>query len=133
MKSRNDPRHQRREHLIQILFEWEFRKDSEVSSELQPIIQKLDIIDEYIKEAAPQWPLDQIAPVDLAILRHGVWELLFVGDEIPEKVVLDESIELAKEYGGESSPSFVNGVLGTVFKNHGRELGSMSENDTDNN
>jgi transcription termination factor NusB len=130
MKSRNDPRHQRREHLIQILFEWEFRKNSNDIAELQPIIQKLEIIDSYIKEAAPQWPLDQIAPVDLAILRHGVWEMLFDANDLPEKVVLDESIELAKEYGGDSSPSFINGVLGTVLKDHKRELAPMTESKT---
>ncbi len=121
MKSRNDPRHQRREHLIQLLFEWEFRKNVEGAAELEPILAQLETIDAYIKEAAPQWPLDQIAPVDLAILRHGVWELLFADHELPEKVVLDESIELAKEYGGENSPSFINGVMGTVLKEHKRE------------
>lgn len=127
MKSRNDPRHQKREHLIQILFEWEFRKNNENSAELQPIFEHLDVIDGYIKEAAPQWPLDQIAPVDLAVLRHGVWELLFSEDILPDKVVLDESIELAKEYGGESSPSFINGVLGTVLKLHHRENSTQEE------
>ncbi|MDQ3098444.1 MAG: transcription antitermination protein NusB [bacterium] len=130
MKSRNDPRHQRREHLIQILFEWEFRKNSEDIAELQPIIDNLGLIDTYIRAAAPQWPLDQIAPVDLAILRHGVWEMLFAEQELPEKVVLDESIELAKEYGGDSSPSFINGVLGTVLKDHRRETTTVTESTT---
>jgi len=117
MKTRNDPRHQRREHLIQLLYEWGFRKDQEVPEELNPIIEKISEIDDLIEKAATQWPLAQIAPVDLAILRHGVWELLYAEGKPSEKVVLDESIELAKEYGGDNSPSFINGVLGTVFKN----------------
>lgn len=117
MKTRNDPRHQRREHLIQLLYEWAYRSDKEVPEELNPIIEKIPQIDELIQTAATQWPLAQIAPVDLAILRHGVWELLYAENRPSEKVVLDESIELAKEYGGDNSPSFINGVLGTVFKN----------------
>jgi transcription antitermination protein NusB len=116
MKSRNDPRHQKREHLIQLLYEWEFRKRDEVPEEISEIVGKLGEIDALIVKAAPQWPLEQIAPVDLAILRHGVWELLYAEHKPGEKIVIDESIELAKEYGGDASPSFVNGVLGTVFK-----------------
>jgi N utilization substance protein B len=116
MKSRNDPRHQKREHLIQLLYEWEFRKNESVPEEIQPIVTKLVDIDSLIRSSATQWPLDQIAPVDLAILRHGVWELLFAENRPTEKVVIDESIELAKEYGGDSSPSFINGVLGSVLK-----------------
>lgn len=127
MKSRNDPRHQRREHLIQTLFEWDFRKNSDPDADILPIIENLETIDSYLRTAAPQWPLEQIAPVDLAILRHGVWELLYSTGDLPEKVVLDEAIELAKEYGGESSPSFINGVLGTVLRDHKRSDPEKSE------
>jgi N utilization substance protein B len=126
MKTRNDPRHQRREHLIQLLFEWGFRKDISIPEELAPIVEKISEIDKLIEISATQWPLAQIAPVDLAILRHGVWELLYAENKPSEKVVLDESIELAKEYGGENSPSFINGVLGSVFKNS-QESGEKKE------
>jgi N utilization substance protein B len=118
MKSRNDPRHQKREHLIQLLYEWDFRKGDVDDSEIKPILERLEKIDSLIQKSATQWPLAQIAPVDLSILRHGVWELLFAPDRPTEKVVIDESIELAKEYGGESSPSFINGVLGNVLKHY---------------
>lgn len=117
MKTRNDPRHQKRQHKIQLLYEWSFRPD-ELPEPIVEIVNKLAEIDSHIEKAAPQWPLAQIAPVDLAILRHGVWELLLAEDRPSEKVVIDESIELAKEFGGDSSPSFINGVLGTIYKNN---------------
>lgn len=72
-------------------------------------------IDSKIQSAAPEWPLEKISKIDLAILRLAVGELLD-GKE-PPKVVIDEAIELAKEFGNEKSPGFVNGVLGTILKN----------------
>src|SRR3989344_5516043 len=77
-------------------------------------------IDDIIQKAAPEWPLRQIAPVDRNVLRIGLAELLF-GDraEVPPKVAINEAIELAKTFGGDSSGKFVNGVLGTVY----REIG----------
>jgi len=66
--------------------------------------------------AAPEWPLEQINKIDLAILRLAIWELTIKQKE-PPKVIIDEAIELGKTYGSEKSSSFINGVLGTVFKN----------------
>lgn len=72
-------------------------------------------IDTVISECAPDWPIDKISKVDLIIMRIAVFELMF-GDKIPELVVVDEAVELAKEFGNDSSSKFVNGVLGTVIK-----------------
>jgi len=74
-------------------------------------------IDEIIVKSAPEWPLAQITIVDRNVLRIGIYELLF-GDkqQVPPKVAINEAIELAKGYGGESSGRFVNGVLGTIFR-----------------
>ena len=72
-------------------------------------------IDQYILKAAPRWPLERINKIDLAILRLAIWELCFQKKE-PPKVIIDEAVELAKEFGGENSPSFVNGVLGTIYE-----------------
>ena len=118
MKTRNDPRHQKREHAIQLLYQWDFRKDQPVDDEIAVIVSKITEIDSLIKDSATQWPLEQVAPVDRAILRYGTWELLYSESRPSEKVIIDESIELAKEYGGENSPSFVNGVLGSILKKH---------------
>ena len=81
------------------------------------VVQHLREIDKIVEKAAPQWPLDQIAIVDKNILRIGIYELLF-GDKtaVPPKVAINEAIELAKSFGGENSGKFVNGVLGTVYK-----------------
>jgi len=77
-------------------------------------------IDKIIEKAAPDWPIEQIAVVDRNILRLGLYELIF-GDrsDVPAKVAINEAIELAKTFGGESSGRFVNGVLGTVYKEMG--------------
>jgi len=64
--------------------------------------------------SSPAWPIDKLNKIDLAILRLSIYELL-IGN-IPPKVIIDEAVEIAKEYGSESSPSFVNGVLGTIYK-----------------
>ena len=72
-------------------------------------------IDQLITEFAPEWPLDQITMVDRNVLRIGIYELRYDKD-IPEKVAINEAIELAKTFGGESSGKFVNGVLGSIYK-----------------
>ncbi len=74
-------------------------------------------IDTIISRVAVQWPIDQIAKADLAILRLAVYELLYA-KAAPDKVVIDEAVELAKEFGSQSSASFVNGVLGTVVNKY---------------
>lgn len=80
------------------------------------VTDNLKEIDKQIIEFAVEWPLDQITIVDRNILRIGIYELLFV-DDIPPKVAINEAIEIAKAYGGESSGKFINGVLGAIFKN----------------
>jgi N utilization substance protein B len=78
--------------------------------------QHLVEIDEVITISAPEWPLPQIAQVDLSILRLAIYELLF-DDEVPPKAVINEAVELSKAFGGENTSKFVNGVLGTVYRN----------------
>ena len=77
----------------------------------------LEEIDKIIGKAAPEWPLEQIGIIDRNVLRIGLFELLYAKkEEVPPKVAINEAIELAKSFGGESSGRFVNGVLGTVYK-----------------
>jgi N utilization substance protein B len=73
-------------------------------------------IDKLIVKYAPEWPLDQITNVDRNVLRIGIFELEFSQSDVPPKVAINESIELAKSFGGESSGRFVNGVLGSIYK-----------------
>lgn len=77
--------------------------------------KKIGDLDKKIQPIAPDWPLDQIARIDLCILRISFYELLFMKDT-PPKVVINEAVELAKSYGGENSSKFINGVLGTLLK-----------------
>ncbi|MBU1110671.1 transcription antitermination factor NusB [Patescibacteria group bacterium] len=83
------------------------------------IVRKAERFDELIADSAPEWPLDQIAPIDLIILRIAVAELTQKGD-LPYKVVIDEAVELAKEFGGDNSSKFINGVLGTIVEKLGK-------------
>ncbi len=77
-------------------------------------------LDLVIEKAAPEWPLDRIAPIDRNVLRLGLFELLFSDREkVPAKVAINEAIELAKSFGGDNSGRFVNGVLGAVYKELG--------------
>ena len=132
-------RHLSRSIAMQSLYEWDFsgkRVDLEKTIErniqefgpgledksfiwqlVTGVVQHLREIDKIVEKAAPQWPLDQIAIVDRNILRIGIYELLF-GDKtaVPPKVAINEAIELAKSFGGENSGKFINGVLGTVYK-----------------
>jgi transcription antitermination protein NusB len=87
---------------------------------LQNALSRRITIDDIITRAAPDWPLDKIGSVDRNILRIGLTELLF-GDraQVPPKVAIDEAIELAKSFGGETSGRFVNGVLGAIYKEMG--------------
>ena len=74
-------------------------------------------LDSQIQAAATDWPIDKLNRIDLAILRLAVYELK--KGEAPPKVVIDEAVELGKEYGSENSSSFINGVLGTIYKENG--------------
>ena len=114
MKTSNDPRHQHRRELMDKLFAYSF-DSRQVNPDIQPIVANLPDIDERIRVAAPEWPVDKIAKIDLAVLRLGVFELAIDKKE-PPKVVIDEAIKLAKEYGNDHSSKFVNGVLGTILK-----------------
>jgi len=116
MKTPFDPRHIKREKAIKALFSYSFRQAKVKNPLSQAIIKKRKQIDKIIAEAAPEWPIEQINRVDLAILRLAVFELVIQAKE-PPKVLIDEAVELAKKYGSEKSPSFVNGVLGTIYKN----------------
>ncbi len=136
-------RHLSRSVVLQTLFEWDFKnKPDQESGEmlvrnsaefapglddlpfmesiLENAVRKKEVIDEIIKKAAPEWPLEKINVVDRNILRLGLAELLFGNhDEVPPKVVINEAIELAKTFGGESSSKFINGVLGAVYREMG--------------
>jgi transcription antitermination factor NusB len=113
MKSARDPRHQKRRDLVKELFAGSFASQP-LSQAALDILAQSESLDKEIAEAAPQWPVDKLNKIDLAILRLAVSELK--SNETPPKVIIDEAVELAKEYGAESSPSFVNGVLGTILK-----------------
>lgn len=142
-------RHLSRSVAMQSLYEWDFKgRNMEVLPEVverntqefasglddpsfivqlvQGVIKHLSELDQIIEKAAPQWPLDQIAIVDRNVLRLGLYELLFGNrEEVPPKVAINEAIELAKSFGGDSSGKFVNGVLGTVY----REIGEPGKDD----
>jgi len=136
-------RHLSRSVVLQTLFEWDFRSFSAEEallclarnmSEFAPqgadapfmeellrgCLSRMHDLDLVIGKAAPEWPLERIAPVDRNVLRLGLYELLFADrDKVPAKVAINEAIELAKHFGGENSGRFVNGVLGAVYKELG--------------
>jgi N utilization substance protein B len=115
MKTSTDPRHLKRREAVKILFADTFTSQPNQTELVKKILKQKAKIDKLIREAAPTWPIDKLNKIDLAILRLAVYELK--NEDTPPKVVIDEAIELAKEYGSESSSSFVNGVLGTIYKN----------------
>ncbi|MES2202754.1 MAG: transcription antitermination factor NusB [Patescibacteria group bacterium] len=91
-----------------------------MSELLKGVLSRRTDLDLVIEKAAPEWPIARIAPVDRNVLRLGLYELLFADREkVPAKVAINEAIELAKNYGGEHSGRFVNGVLGAVYKELG--------------
>jgi N utilization substance protein B len=113
MKTAQDPRHQRRIDYMQKLFTFSF--GTKPDPDIQVVYDNLSTIDPQIQLAAPEWSLDKIAKIDLAILRLAVFELTIEKKE-PEKVIIDEAVELAKSYGNSTSAGFINGVLGTIVK-----------------
>ena len=112
MKTSQDPRHKRRQRLVQELFSVDFHKQP-ISKPAQEVYKHEKEIDKLIEEAAPDFPIGKINKIDLAILRVAGYELLIEKKE-PENVIIDEAVELAKEFGNETSPSFINGVLGHI-------------------
>ena len=121
MKTQLDPRHQKRRERFSKLFEYSFKPDLvPVDEEIAEIIEEKNILDEHIQKVAPEWPIARLNKVDLAILRLATWELL-IEQKIPPKVIIDEAIEIGKEYGSESTAKFVNGVLGTLLEKRHKE------------
>jgi len=81
------------------------------------VVSNIKKIDEIIEKAAPEWPIEQITIIDRNVLRLGLYELLYEDKkEVPPKVAINEAIELAKTFGGKNSGKFINGVLGTVYR-----------------
>lgn len=118
MKTHSDPRHLKRTKAMQELFTWEYQKKGlPKNKEAAEVVQNLVEIDKEIVTAAPTWPIAKINRVDLAILRLAVFELI-MDKGTPFRVTVDEAIELAKEFGTETSPSFINGALGNVITAH---------------
>lgn len=118
MKTHKDPRHLERIKVMQELFSFAFSPDQKAESrKSQLILSKVSDIDNWIEKSAPKWNVDKINRIDLAILRLAVYELM-VEKLNPPKVVVDESIELAKEYGSEASPGFINGALGKLISDN---------------
>lgn len=136
-------RHLGRIVALQSLYEYEFRTQSEdktvdideilgrnleryesaiddkdfVSRITRGVLEQQPNLDGQIQPIAPDWPIEQIARIDRTILRMGLYELLFMSDIVPPKVVINEAVELAKAFGSDNSSKFVNGVLGTAFRN----------------
>ncbi|MFH1462272.1 MAG: transcription antitermination factor NusB [bacterium] len=132
-------RHLSRSIVMQSLYEWDFsgkkrnleeiieknieefgpglEDQSFVWQLVTGVVKQLSRLDQIIIKAAPEWPIEQITIIDRNVLRIGLYELLYANkEEVPPKVAINEAIELAKSFGGESSGKFINGVLGTVYK-----------------
>jgi len=142
-------RHLSRSIAMQSLYEWDFwgRDDSKLEGVIKAnikefgpgledasfihelingVMEHLDKINEIIEKCAPEWPLEQITIIDRNVLRIGIYELLWgKREEVPPKVAINEAIELAKNFGGESSGRFINGVLGTIY----REIGEPGKDE----
>ena len=133
-------RHLARSIAIQSLYEWDFKncdrgslpeiiqrnikefgpglkEEKFVDSLIKGVVEHKRELDNIIEKAAPMWPINQIDMIDRNVLRLGLYELLYEDkNEVPPKVAINEAIELAKSFGGETSGKFINGVLGTVFR-----------------
>lgn len=128
MKSRSDPRHKNRQIVVQQLFANSFHEQS-MDQLTSVIVTSKDELDIRIAQSAPAWPIDKINRIDLSILRLATYEITHT--DTPAKVIIDEAVELAKEFGGNSSPSFVNGVLGSIVKNYTNPNDSNTNNPTE--
>ncbi len=146
-------RHLQRSIAMQSLFEWDFQgRDDNKAREIlrhnmaefapgledtifaehlmEGTLKERATIDKLIEKCAPEWPLDQVTVVDRNVLRLGIYELMFGNyEEVPPKVAINEAIELAKTFGSDASPRFVNGVLGTIY----REMGEPMKDDISEN
>lgn len=146
-------RHLQRSVAMQSLFEWDFQgKNNEKSRDvlkrniaefapgleesifaehlMEGTLREQKTIDKLIEKCAPEWPIEQVTIIDRNILRLGIYELMFGNyDEVPPKVAINEAIELAKTFGSDASARFVNGVLGTIY----REMGEPMKDDISQN
>ncbi len=119
MKTATDPRHLRRREAVKILFAETYTTQPNPPELVTKVLKEKDKINDLIGKAAPQWPIDKLNKIDLVVLWLAIYELEH--DNTPPKVVIDEAVELAKEFGSESSSSFINGVLGTIYKEEPKE------------
>lgn len=110
-----DKRHQLRIKIIQQLYANSYKNQKPLHLKTKLITSNIDKLDKYIIKNALKYDVDKIAKIDLAILRLGLYELL-IEKEQPPKVIINEAIELAKQLGGEQSPSFINAILGKVYQ-----------------
>jgi len=139
MISDTDPRHTSRKLALSSIFSWLFSEpnieesiltSTEILEEegvsyddeltkfiVDGVKDHIEEIDKIIEESAPDWPIDKIAKIDLVILRIAIFEVLF-GKKTPVKVAIDEAVEIAKEFGNDTSHKFVNGVMGTVVEKY---------------
>lgn len=115
MKTPKDPRHVARQDIVKALFAESFTKQPKHTQIEKDILANLESLDNTIERIAPEFPIDKINKVDLAILRLAVFEIT-IEKKQPKKVIIDEAVELAKEFGGETSASFINGALGKLVK-----------------
>jgi len=115
MKTPLDPRHQVRQNLVEELFSQSFLSQKTKNPKVKEILPELSRIDRIIEKIAPEFPVEKINKIDLAILRLAVYEIE-IEKKQPPKVIIDEAIELAKEYAADSSPAFINGALGKLVK-----------------
>lgn len=148
-------RHLGRIVTLQTLYEYEFRKNAgDETAEIMSILERnlerygeiigdqefvhqlssglaktLAKLDELLQPIAPEWPIAQISAIDRNVLRIGLFELLFMGETVPPKVAINEAIELAKSFGSDNSRSFVNGVLGTAYKELVENANDQTETD----
>ena len=144
-------RHLSRSIAMQSLYEWDFNgkkpdfldriverniqeygpglEDSGfIKQIIRGVTEHMPKIDKIIEKSAPEWPIEQITIIDRNVLRIGLYELLYANkEEVPPKVAINEAIELAKSFGGESSGKFINGVLGTVYKEINPEAASLKD------
>ena len=115
MKTAHDPRHIKRREIVKALFAETYFKQEKRDETVVKILRNKKRLDKKIAGSAPDWPIDKLNRIDLAILRLAVYEL--EQKEAPPKVIIDEAVELGKEFGSDNSASFINGVLGTIYKN----------------
>ena len=129
MSSAQDPRHQKRLNRVEQVFSWQFYHENnftdlsettqEQFADIADLISHIEDFDKTILQYAPKHEIDVFNKIDLAILRQALYELLYT--DTPPAVVIDEAVEISKEYGSEDTASFVHGVLGNVVDDRRKE------------